>query len=96
MLTLKNIIENRRAVIEGLHKKHFAEAEKVIDEIIDLDKERRNTQKELDTALAEQNKIAKQIGALIGQGKRSEAEAAKEQTARYKEQRKLLGDKLNE
>ena len=54
MLTLKNIIENRRAVVEGLHKKHFAEAEKVIDEIIDLDKERRNTQKELDTALAEQ------------------------------------------
>lgn len=96
MLTLKNIIENRRAVVEGLQKKHFAEAEKVIDEIIDLDKERRNTQKELDTALAEQNKIAKQIGALIGQGKRSEAEAAKEQTARYKEQSKLLGDKLNE
>ena len=96
MLTLKNIIENRQAVVEGLQKKHFAEAEKVIDEIIDLDKERRNTQKELDTALAEQNKIAKQIGALIGQGKRSEAEAAKEQTARYKEQSKLLGDKLNE
>ena len=96
MLTLKNIIENRNAVVEGLHKKHFAEAEKVIDEIIDLDKERRNTQKELDTALAEQNKIAKQIGALIGQGKRSEAEAAKEHTARYKEQSKLLGDKLNE
>ena len=96
MLTLKNIIENRRAVVEGLQKKHFAEAEKVIDEIIDLDKERRNTQKELDTALAEQNKIAKQIGALIGQGKRSEAEAAKEHTARYKEQSKLLGDKLNE
>ena len=65
MLTLKNIIENRQAVVEGLHKKHFAEAEKVIDEIIDLDKERRNTQKELDTALAEQNKIAKQIGTLI-------------------------------
>ena len=78
MLTLKNIIENRQAVVEGLHKKHFAEAEKVIDEIINLDKERRNTQKELDTALAEQNKIAKQIGALIGQGKHSEAEAAKE------------------
>ena len=96
MLTLKNIIENRQAVVEGLQKKHFAEASKVIDEIIDLDKERRNTQKELDTALAEQNKIAKQIGALIGQGKRSEAEAAKEQTARYKEQSKLLGDKLNE
>ena len=96
MLTLKNIIENRQAVVEGLQKKHFAEAEKVIDEIIDLDKERRNTQKELDTALAEQNKIAKQIGTLIGQGKRSEAEAAKEQTARYKEQSKLLGDKLNE
>lgn len=96
MLTLKNIIENRQAVVEGLQKKHFAEAEKVIDEIIDLDKERRNTQKELDTTLAEQNKIAKQIGALIGQGKRSEAEAAKEQTARYKEQSKLLGDKLNE
>ena len=37
-----------------------------------------------------------QIGALIGQGKHSEAEAAKEQTARYKEQSKLLGDKLNE
>lgn len=96
MLTLKNITENRDLVIKALQKKHFASAEQVIDKIINIDTERRNTQKELDSNLAEQNKIAKQIGSLMAQGKGDEAQAAKAQTAQYKEQGKLLADKLAE
>ncbi len=96
MLTLKNIIENRDLVIKGLQKKHFNNAEQIIDEIIGIDNERRNTQKELDANLAEQNKIAKQIGALMAQGKRDEAEQAKIRTAQYKEQGRQLNERLNE
>lgn len=96
MLTLKNIIENRDLVIKGLQKKHFNNAEQIIDEIIGIDNERRNTQKELDANLAEQNKIAKQIGALMAQGKKDEAEQAKIRTAQYKEQGRQLNERLNE
>lgn len=96
MLTLKKITENRDSVIRALQKKHFTAAEEIIDEIINIDAERRNTQKELDANLAEQNKMAKQIGVLMSQGKRNEAEEAKAQTAHYKEQSKLLAEKLTE
>ena len=96
MLTLKNITENRDLVIKMLNKKHFADAQKVIDEIITLDNHRRNTQKELDNNLSEQNKISKSIGILMQQGKKAEAEQAKAQTADYKEQSRELSEKLNE
>lgn len=96
MLIIKNIIDNRDSVIRGLLKKHFHNAEQIIEQIINTDIERRNIQKELDTNLAAQNKIAKQIGALMAQGKRDEAEVAKAQTSQYKEHGKLLADKLAE
>ncbi len=95
MLTIKNIIENRDAVIIGLHKKHFADAEIIIDNIIELDNQRRDIQKELDENLAEQNRNAKEIGSLMKQGKRDEAEPFKQQTALLKETSKILQEKLN-
>jgi len=96
MLTLKNITENRDLVIKGLQKKHFADAQIIIDEIIALDNQRRSVQKELDENLAQSNKLAKNIGALMQQGKKSEAEEAKAQTAQFKEQSKVLGAQLDE
>jgi seryl-tRNA synthetase len=95
MLTLKNITEKRDFVIKGLQKKYFDNAEKIIDEIITLDNRRRNTQKELDNNFAEQNRLAKSIGALMQQGKKEEAEQAKMQTAKYKDDGKDLAAKLS-
>ncbi|MDR2684737.1 MAG: serine--tRNA ligase [Prevotellaceae bacterium] len=96
MLTLKNITENRDFVIKGLYKKHFANAEDIIDKIIMLDAQRKNTQKELDNNLSESNKLAKSIGALIQAGKKTEADKVKDQTAKFKEQSKILCEKLSE
>lgn len=94
MLTIKRIVEERDLVLAGLKKKNFADAEQIIDEIIDIDTRRRQTQNSLDAILAEQNKIAKQIGQLIKEGKKQDAEQAKQQTVVYKQQSKEIGDRL--
>lgn len=94
MLTIKRIIEERDEVLAGLRKKNFALAEQIIDEIIDIDSRRRQTQNSLDTILAEQNKMAKQIGMLLKEGKTQDAEQAKQQTTVYKQQSKEIGDRL--
>lgn len=84
MLTLKQIYDDRERVIAGLEKKHFAAAREAIDEVLRLDAERKAAQQQKDAASAEMNKISKSIGALMAQGKREEAEAAKAQTAELK------------
>ena len=58
MLTLKLITEERERVIKGLEKKHFANAEEAINEVMAVDKKRRETQQELDANLSEQKKAA--------------------------------------
>ena len=55
MLTLKQITTNRDEVIRRLAKRHFARATELIDRVIDLDSDRRSTQKELDSKLAAVN-----------------------------------------
>lgn len=95
MLTLKFITENRDEVIRRLNKKHFGDAEKMIDQVIALDSDRRATQKELDATLAQINQVSKSIGALMQAGKRDEAEAAKTQTANYKEKSRELTVKMD-
>ena len=84
MLTLKQIYENKEQIIAGLEKKHFANAAETIEEVIRLDTERKAAQQQKDNAAAEMNKISKSIGALMAQGKREEAEAAKAQTGALK------------
>ena len=68
---------------------------KIIDQILAADDLRRATQNELDKQLAEQNRIAKQVGALIGQGKKDEAEAAKSQVAALKTASRILEERLD-
>ena len=84
MLTLKQIYDNKEQIIAGLEKKHFANAAETIEEVIRLDAERKAAQQQKDNAAAEMNKISKSIGALMAQGKREEAEAAKAQTGALK------------
>ena len=85
MLTLKQIYDNKVAIIAGLEKKHFANAAETIEQVIVLDTERKAAQQKKDTASAEMNRISKSIGALMAQGKKEEAEAAKAQTGALKQ-----------
>ncbi len=85
MLQVKVIREDKQRIINGLRKRNWtAQQLKVIDNILKMDDERRAVQKDLDDTLAEQNRLAKQIGALMGQGKKEEAEALKQQVAELK------------
>ena len=94
MLTLKQIYEDKAHVIAGLEKKHFAGATEAIDEVLRLDTERKAAQQQKDAAAAEMNKISKSIGALMAQGKREEAEAAKAQTGALKAQIAEFDEKM--
>ena len=93
MLTLKLITEQYDRVIAGLNKKHFNGAKEAIDAVIAKDQERRATQQELDGNLAEANKLAKNIGMLMKNGQKEEAEQAKARVAELKSTNKELDDK---
>ena len=83
MLTLKLLRENPEFVIAKLAVKNF-DAREIVEKIIALDQNRRALQAELDTCLAEQKKMAAQIGGLMKEGKREEAEAVKAEVAALK------------
>lgn len=85
MLTLKQIYENKSAVVAGLNKKHFSGAEEAVERVLALDAQRKEAQQQKDVAAAEMNKISKTIGMLLGQGKKAEAEEAKKMTGDLKE-----------
>ena len=85
MLTLKVITEETERVVKGLEKKHFNGAREAVEKAIAIDKLRRETQIKLDATLAESKKYAAQIGALMKQGKTEEANAAKAEVAKLKE-----------
>lgn len=95
MLQISYIRENKDLVINGLKKRNFKELE-LVEEAISLDENRRLIQTKLDNALAESNKLSKEIGALMKEGKRQEAEQAKAQTADLKEQVKQYTASLEE
>ena len=95
MLQLSYIRDNKEKVIKGLNKRHFKELE-LIDQVLDLDEQRRATQAELDQVLAQSNKLSKEVGALMKAGRKEEAEEIKSQTAQYKELTKKLGDTLDQ
>ena len=84
MLTIKQINEDKEAVIRGLEKKHFAEAREAIEAVLNIDGKRKSAQAELDAVLAEQKTLAKNIGAFMKAGQKEEAEAAKARVAELK------------
>ena len=95
MLQISYIRENKEKVLTGLRKRNFGELE-LVEQAIALDEKRRALQTELDEALSKSNKLSKEIGALMKEGKKEEAEAAKEQTAQYKELTKRLNAELDQ
>ncbi len=92
MLTLKLLRDDPEYVIRKLAVKHF-DAREIVTRINELDSNRRALQSELDACLAQQNRIASQIGALMKQGKKDEAEAVKKEVASLKEQSRTLEEK---
>lgn len=95
MLTLKMITENRDEVVRRLGKKHFAPAAEMIDKVIKLDVERRNSQKKNDALLAQINQNSKSIGALMKEGKKEEVENIKAKVAQLKDESKELQEVIN-
>ena len=95
MLTLKLLREQPEFVIERLAVKNF-DAKETVAKILDADANRRATQTKMDGVLAEQNAKAKEIGMLMKQGKKEEAEEVKKVVASLKEQSKELEVKLEE
>ena len=81
MLDIKFVRTNPDAVKENIKKKYQDSKLPLVDEVIALDEESRKTQQEADTIRANKNKIAKEIGQLMGQGKKEEAEAKKAEVA---------------
>ncbi|MBR5455284.1 MAG: serine--tRNA ligase [Rikenellaceae bacterium] len=94
MLTLKQIRGDKQYAIERLAVKGV-DAAPIIAKIEELDDLRKSLQAQVDNLLAEQNKAAKQIGALMGQGKRDEAESVKASVSAMKEQSKVLAEQMN-
>ena len=90
MLTIKQIVENQDAVVRGLEKKHFKGAREAIEQVIAVDNKRKTAQAELDSLLSEIKTLSKSIGAFMKEGKREEAEAAKQKVAAIKEQTATL------
>ena len=93
MLTLQFINENPEHVIERLAVKNF-DAREPIMRVVELDKQRRAAQKERDDNASQLNKMASQIGALMKQGKRDEAEKAKAAVAALKATNKEIDDRM--
>ena len=81
MIDIKFLRENPEAVKENIRKKFQDEKLPLVDEVIALDKESRQTQQEADDLRAARNRISKEIGSLMKAGKREEAEAKKAEVA---------------
>ena len=96
MLTLKLINEQTERVIRGLEKKRFTGAREAIDEVMTIDKTRREAQTALDRNLSEAKKLAAEIGGLMKQGKKDEAEGIKAQVAALKQAGEALKAKMEE
>ena len=96
MLTIKQITENQDAVIRGLEKKHFKGAKEAIEQVLAVDNKRKAAQAELDSLLSEIKILSKSIGGLMKEGKKEEAEAAKQKVATIKEQTSVLEAAMKE
>jgi len=95
MLQLNFIRENAELVIDSLKIKNF-DASKLVGEIVELDNNRRATQKNLDDHLAKANRLAKEIGQLFKEGKREEAEQVKRESTGMKAKAKEMELALND
>lgn len=90
MLTIKQIVENKEAVLSGLAKKHFSDAAATVEQVIAINNQRKQAQSQVDALKAEVNTLSKQIGALMKAGQKDDAEAAKVRVASIKQEATTL------
>ncbi|MFM2214178.1 MAG: Serine--tRNA ligase, partial [Bacteroidota bacterium] len=93
MLQISYIRENKDKVITALAKKHM-DAQTIVEDVIQLDENRRSTQVALDNTLTEANKLSSAIGELMKNGEKAKAEILKQKTSQLKETSKELSEKL--
>lgn len=96
MLTVKQILADKEAVIRGLEKKHFSGAREAIEGVIAFDNKRKEAQAELDVLNNRVKVLSKSIGGLMKEGKKDEAEAAKKEVADIKAQSKQLEEAMKQ
>lgn len=94
MLQVPFIRNNKEHVLERLALKHFREVE-IVDEVLALDDQRKKLTLEYDETQARINSLSKEIGKLMGQGKKEEAEAHKTEVASLKQQLQPINEALN-
>lgn len=94
MLQLQTIREHKEEMILALGKRNI-DARTLLENVLQVDEKRRATQTQLDTVLAEANKLSKEIGVLYKTGKVQEANLLKEKSGTLKEESKQLGEALN-
>ena len=92
MLDIKFLRENPELVKQNIKNKFQDRKLPLVDEVIELDKKNREIKQEVEALRASRNKLSKQIGALMGQGKREEAEAVKKQVADQADRMNLLSE----
>ena len=91
MLDIKFVRENPELVKENIKKKFQDEKLPLVDEVIKYDLEARKCQQEADELRAKKNAVSKQIGALMAQGKKAEAEEVKAEVGAFTARLKELG-----
>ena len=96
MLDIKFLRENPEIVKQNIRNKFQDQKLGLVDEVIELDAQKRAAQQEADNLRAERNKLSKQIGALMGQGKKKEAEEVKKQVAAEADRLAELSEKEKE
>lgn len=92
MLTLKLISEETERVVKGLEKKHFQGAREAVEKVLEYNEIRRKAQQKLDANKQQQNQLSKQIGSLMKDGNKAEAEKIKDQVAELKAADKALNE----
>ena len=96
MLDIKLLRENPEIVRQNIRNKFQDQKLGLVDEVIELDAQKRAAQQEADGLRADRNKLSKQIGALMGQGKKDEAEEVKKQVAAQADRLAELSEKEKE
>ena len=95
MLQVQFIRENQLEAIKGLKKKLFPNAEQVVSDILQLDSQRRQIQKQQDDKLAHSNQLSKEIGLLMKAGKKDEAEQLKQEAKNLSDEAKILVEQVS-
>ena len=93
MLTINLIREKKEFITERLKIKNF-DAGEIINKILEIDLSRREIQSRVDLLQSDMNRISKEIGSMIKEGRKAEADTAREKTYALKEEIKSLSDKL--